>query len=475
MPSFLSLTLSKQQAVIACATHVFLQTADATVAQAALAQRFEPCDLERLHLFLTFVRAAHYWAKLHPELEFEADITALLETHEALADCVFNDPVAVSDDSKGPVLVDELASLQEMRKLQANLAAIVESSDDAIISKDLNGVIQSWNGGAERLFGYTADEVIGKPITIIIPADRLKEEPEILGRLQRGERVDHFETIRKSKSGSLLNISLTISPVKDVTGKVIGASKVARDITDRKRQEEALHAANAAVMRSNADLQQFAYSASHDLQEPLRMVTTYSELLKEEFGQKLGETGEAYLAHTVQGAVRMERLLSDLRAYVHVSASGQEPTEDIDSGVAVDRALANLETAIRENKASITRTSLPAVRIHQFELDLLFQNLIGNAIRYRRSDPPQIHVMARSEGTKWLFSVQDNGIGIEPEYQEQIFGMFKRLNNVAEYPGSGMGLAICQRIVERAGGKIWVESDPGRGSTFFFTIPVKSS
>ena len=463
---------AEEQAVIACATHVFLQTADATGAQAALAQRFEPADLERLNLFLTFVRAAHYWTKLHPELKFETDITTLLETHEALADCVFNDPVAVSDHSKSQVVVDELVSLQEMRKLQANLAAIVESSDDAIVSKDLNGVIQSWNGGAERLFGYSASEAIGNPITIIIPQDRLKEEPEILSRLQRGERIDHFETIRKSKSGSLLNISLTVSPVKDTAGRVIGASKVARDITERKRQEVALQAANAALMKSNADLQQFAYSASHDLQEPLRMVATYSELLKNDFGEKLGETGETYLSYALQGALRMEHLLSDLRAYVRVSASAQEPAEDNDSGAAVDRALTNLEAAIRENEASITRASLPAVRIHEFELELLFQNLIANAIRYRRVDPPQIHVMARSEGTNWLFSVQDNGIGIEPEYQEQIFGMFKRLHNATEYPGSGMGLAICQRIVERAGGKIWVESDPGRGSTFFFTIPV---
>lgn len=462
---------AEEQGVFACATHVFLQTPDAMRAHDALARRLEPRDLEWLNLFLAFVRTAHFWTKVHSELQFETDITTLLETHEALADCVLNDPLAVDDAPKTHV-VDEVTSLQEMRKLQASLAAIIESSDDAIISKDLNGVIQSWNGGAERLFGYAANEVIGKPITIIIPADRLKEEPEILSRLQRGERMEHFETIRKSKSGSLLNISLTVSPVRDATGRVIGASKVARDITERKRQEKALDAANSVIMRSNADLQQFAYSASHDLQEPLRMVATYSELLKEEFGGKLGETGEVYLAHALRGVARMERLLSDLRAYVHVSASGQEPTEDIDSGAALDKALTNLEVVIRENKGSITRTSLPAVRIHQFELELLFQNLIGNAIRYRRNDPPQIHVMARREGTKWLFAVQDNGIGIEPEYQEQVFRMFKRLHNSADYPGSGMGLAICQRIVERSGGTIWVESDPGQGSTFFFTIPV---
>ena len=463
---------AEEEAVFACAAHAFLQTPDAMRAQDALARRLQPRDLDCLHLFLAFVRTAHFWTRLHPELAFETDITTLLETQEALAHCILNDALAL-EDTPGIHTADQLTSLQEMRTLQARLAAIVESSDDAIISKDLSGVIQSWNGGAERLFGYAADEVIGKPITIIIPEDRLKEEPEILSRLQRGERVEHFETVRKSKSGSLLNISLTVSPVKDPTGTVIGASKVARDITERKRQEEALRAANLVITRANADLQQFAYSASHDLQEPLRMVATYSQLLQEEFSGKLGETGEAYLAHTVQGVTRMERLLSDLRAYVHVSASSQEPTVDIDSGAALDKALTTLEAAILGNNASITRTSLPSVRIHQFELELLFQNLIGNAIRYRRNDPPQIHIMARLEGMNWLFAIRDNGIGIQPEYKEQIFGMFKRLHNSREYPGSGMGLAICQRIVQRAGGNIWVESDPGRGSTFFFTLPIK--
>ena len=193
---------------------------------------------------------------------------------------------------------------KRMSELQERLAAIVESSDDAIISKDLNGIIRSWNSGAERLFGYTAGEAIGKPITIVIPQDRLGEEPEILSRLQRGERVDHFETIRRHKDGTLLDISVTISPVKDSQGKVVGASKVARDITERKRHEQALAAVSAALTRSNADLQQFAYSASHDLQEPLRMVATYSEmLLRRDFGgQSSGPRGDEYIGYTIQGA-----------------------------------------------------------------------------------------------------------------------------------------------------------------------------
>jgi PAS domain S-box-containing protein len=355
------------------------------------------------------------------------------------------------------------------------LSAIVESSDDAIISKDLNGVITSWNRSAERLFGYTAGEAIGQSIAMLIPAERLGEEPEILARLRRGERVEHFQTIRVRKDSSRMNISLTVSPVKDADGRIVGASKVARDITELVRQEEALQAANAALERANADLQQFADSASHDLQEPLRMVATYSQLLQQRFGGQLGETGARYIGYTVEGATRMESLLGALRMYTQLSMSGREPTEDVDAGAVLERALASLEVAINESGASITRGALPHIRMYEFQLEQLFQNLIGNAIRYRGDEAPRVSIAAVRQGDVWRFSVQDNGIGIEPQFQEQIFGIFKRLHNRTEYPGTGMGLAICQRIVERPGGRIWVESQPGKGSTFYFTVPCRNA
>ena len=201
------------------------------------------------------------------------------------------------------------------------------------------------------------------------------------------------------------------------------------------------------------------------------MVCTYSELLKKKFGEKLGPLGEEYIGYAVEGAARMEQLLADLRAYTQVSMAGQEPTEDSDAGEMLNEALANLEVAIRESGAAISRTTLPSVRMYGFQLEQLFQNLISNAIRYRSNDPPRIEIAAQRRGAEWLFSVQDNGIGIRPEYKEQVFGIFQRLHSAAEFPGTGMGLAICQRIVERAGGRIWVESELGRGSTFFFTIP----
>jgi light-regulated signal transduction histidine kinase (bacteriophytochrome) len=306
---------------------------------------------------------------------------------------------------------------------------------------------------------------------MLIPPDRLEEEPKILERLKRGERVEHFETIRVRKDGTYRNVSLTVSPVRTAGGRIAGASKVARDITEKVRQAEALQQANAALKRANADLQLFAYSASHDLQEPLRMVAIYSELLRKKFGGKLGPSGDEYIGYTVLGARRMESLLRDLRTYTQVSTMGKDPTEDIDAGAILQKTLLNLEVAIRDSGASISSTALPRVRMYEFQLEQVFQNLIGNAIGYRGDAPPRIYIAARRQGNDWLFSVQDNGIGIDPEFQDQIFGIFKRLHSAAEYSGTGMGLAICQRAIERAGGRIWVESTPGEGSTFYFTIP----
>jgi PAS domain S-box-containing protein len=351
------------------------------------------------------------------------------------------------------------------------LAAIVESSDDAILSKNLHGIIQSWNRGAQRIFGYTPEETVGRHISMLAPPEHADEIPDILARIARGERVDHYETKRKTKDGRILTVSLTVSPIRDATGAVVGASKVARDVTERVQHAQALQDANAALRRANADLEHFAYSASHDLQEPLRMVATYSELLQKRFGGKLDQTGDDYIGHIVRGALRMEALLRDLRTYAQVSAADYEPKEDVEANDVLKKALGNLEASIAETGAQITSAALPRIRIYEFQLEQIFQNLIGNAIRYRSSEPPRIHIAAVRQDSEWLFSVQDNGIGIDPQYKEQVFGIFKRLHSAAEYPGTGMGLAICQRIIERLGGRIWVESELGRGSTFFFTIP----
>jgi PAS domain S-box-containing protein len=356
--------------------------------------------------------------------------------------------------------------------IQERLAAIVQSSDDAIISKDLNGIITSWNPGAEKLFGYTAEEIVGKPITTLSAPDVVDEIPNILDRLRQGQMVDHYQTKRMTKDGRILTVSLTVSPLRDAAGNVIGASKVARDITDRERQNRALREANEALTRANEDLQQFAYSASHDLQEPLRMVCIYSELLKKRFAGKLGAEGEDYLSFTVEGALRMEQLLKDLRAYTRATTAEQEPAADISAERVLEKSLASFRSLIDESGAVIDHEPLPIVRIHEFQLLQVFQNLIGNALRYRSDEVPHLVIKADRRGKEWLFSFRDNGIGIDPQYKEEIFGIFKRLHTNSDYPGTGMGLAICQRIIQRSGGRIWVGSELGKGSTFFFTLPA---
>jgi PAS domain S-box-containing protein len=669
------------------------------------------------------------------------------------------------------------------------LAAIVDSSDDAIVSKTLDGIILTWNPASERIFGYSREEAVGKPITIIIPDDRLDEERDVLARLRRGEKIDHFETIRRTKDGRRINILLTVSPVRDASGKIIGASKTARDITETKLQRaqlaasrhylqtvlecipecvtvlgpdgtvlqmnpagiqileadtpgqvvghnvypmiqekdrEKFHRINESVFhgghggtlefgvtglrgtqrtfeshvvpltdggdgpvgalsvtrditnrkhfeteredalkrerraremaerlshlaailaseldpaqvaqkvsdtatravsaelgamchnaaptadtrykiymaagttrdefasfpiprgtsisdatfrgeravrsddirldprfceamrtvppegsrarrirsylavplvsrtgkvagglffghsqpgkfgeeaekvargiasqaaialdnawlfaelrhsqnslrrtnehlrRANEDLNQFAYSASHDLQEPLRSISIYSQLLQRKFESDLDEETAEYLKHLIRGALRMEALVRDLLSFTQAAGIDEENVPAIPADEALDTALSNLKAAIQDSGARVSRGKLPRVKILPVHLAQLFQNLIGNAIKYRREDvAPHIRIEARSSDGEWLFSVEDNGIGIDEKYQDQIFGVFKRLHTSDEYSGTGMGLAICHRIVERAGGRIWVESLSGQGSTFYFTL-----
>jgi signal transduction histidine kinase len=236
---------------------------------------------------------------------------------------------------------------------------------------------------------------------------------------------------------------------------------------ERIRAEEA----NTALRRANTDLEQFAYSASHDLREPLRMVSVYTHMLKRRYGEKLGADADLFIQYAVEGAQRMEHLIKDLLAYTQVSSVSDELTTLVDAAASLESALSSLRGAIVESGVLITYDSLPQVRMHGVHLEQLFQNLIGNAIKYRRKEKPAISVRAERRDREWLFAVQDNGIGIDPQYRDQIFGIFKRLHSSAEYPGTGIGLAICQKIVQRYGGRIWLESELGNGATFFFTVP----
>jgi PAS domain S-box-containing protein len=350
------------------------------------------------------------------------------------------------------------------------LASIVESSDDAIIGNSLDGIITSWNAGAQKIYGYTAEEVIGRPISILGPPDHPDELPAIFDRVKRGERAAHIETVGAGKDGQRIDVSLTISAIAEVQGTVVGASTIARDTTERKRAEETLQRTVAELGRSNAELQQFAYVASHDLQEPLRMVASYVDLLAQRYKGKLDADADEFIAYAVDGATRMRRLINDLLDYSRIGTRGKEfaPTA---CETVLDDVLANLQETIVTSGAVVTHEPLPTIMGDDMQMTRLLQNLIGNAIKFHGEAPPRVHVAAQRQDAGWLFSVRDNGIGIASQHFERIFVIFQRLHGRAEYPGTGIGLAICKRIVERHGGRIWIESEPGKGSTFFFTIP----
>ncbi len=358
------------------------------------------------------------------------------------------------------------------------LGSIVESSGDAIIAKDLNGITTSWNSGAERIFGYSAEEMIGRPISALAPPGRENEMTLILDRIRNGERIEHFETIRRTKAGRLIHVSLTVSPLYDALGRVIGASKIARDITGHVLAAQRLAQLNAELQqsnddlaRSNEDLERFNFVASHDLQEPLRMMTVYSQLLIKTYSSVLDDQASVFVSNIVEGSQRMRDLLADLLAYTEVGGRTEEPVESVDLNDVIHAVMQDLKLSIDDNRAIVTAGALPDLKVHRTHKKPVFQNMIANAIKYRGPEAPRIHVSFEQTDGLLRFAVSDNGMGIEPEYHEKIFVAFKRLHGKT-IPGTGIGLAICQRVVERYGGRIWVESKPGSGSTFLFTLPA---
>lgn len=271
---------------------------------------------------------------------------------------------------------------------------------------------------------------------------------------------------RAQEAGHLGNFTLIERPLRPETIQ----SAVRAALRARMRQYE-IRSRQEALLQANADLEQFAYSASHDLREPLRNIGIYSELLDRKYGDQLDEKGQEFLSAIRSSADRMNSLLSDLLSYAHASSFPEEAVHPVDANSPLKAALDNLNAAIRESDADIFVDELPAVKVHESHLSQVFQNLIGNSIKYRSDNERlRIRVSAQRTDAHWTFSVSDNGIGIPPAYKETVFGIFKRLHSNKKYSGTGMGLAICQRIVERYRGRIWVESEPGQGSVFFFTI-----
>jgi PAS domain S-box-containing protein len=361
--------------------------------------------------------------------------------------------------------------------LRLQLATIVDSSHDAIIGQTLQGIVTSWSPGAEKMFGYSAQETIGKPLLFLFPPDLMSEEESILEKIQKGRRIVDFETIRRKKDGSNIHVSLTISPLRTQWGKLHGVSKIARDITYRKQMEQQVErqrmklVRHAAVLKqSNEDLEQFAYIASHDLQEPLRTIHGFTQLLAERYQDQLDPQAKEFIEFVTDGAERMQTVIQDLLKYSRAQSKTLQ-FQPVDAERVLQELLQLLTHTIEETEASITHGPLPTVRTDPGHFRHLLQNLITNALKYKNAKSPQVHISSRESSEEWEFSIQDNGIGIAPEYFEKIFLPFKRLHTRKEYQGTGIGLAICKKIVERGGGRIFVESELGKGATFSFTIP----
>ncbi|OEU43824.1 hypothetical protein BGV40_02065 [Methanosarcina sp. Ant1] len=491
--------------------------------------------------------------------------------------------------------IQDITEQKKAEEKIRTLANTVESSNDAIITESVDGIITSWNKGAEIIYGYLAEEVLGKKFSILEPDNLKGEIKQFSEKIKMGEKIEHYETSRLKKDGTIINVSVSLSPVFDTSGKLVALSAIVRDITESIKAKEALRLSNiynrslieasldplvivgrdgkitdvntstefvtgysrdeligtnftdyftesekakkvyqevfnegfvsdyaleiqhkngkttsilfnASVYKdeygevigvfaaarditerkktekilklkleelalSNAELEQFAYVASHDLQEPLRMVVSYLQLLQRRYQGKLDEKADKFIYFAVDGASRMQSLINDLLEFSRVTTRAREP-EPKDCEFILNQVLSDLELFIKENKATVSHDPLPEVMADYTQLVQLFQNLIVNGIKFHGKEAPKIHISAEKIASEWVFSVRDNGIGIDPQYSEKIFEVFKRLHKKEEYPGTGIGLAICKKIIERHGGHIWVESELGKGSTFCFTLPI---
>jgi PAS domain S-box-containing protein len=365
----------------------------------------------------------------------------------------------------------ELAESRYRELAESRYQGLLEAAPDAMVVVNELGEIVLLNVQTEKQFGYNRDELVGQKITNIIPtgfperliADGTRTAAEALAQ-HIGTGIE-LNALRKD--GSRFPIEIMLSPLENADGILVTAA--IRDITARRAAEAHLLNKVEELNRSNVELERFAYIASHDLQEPLRMVASYTQLLARRYKGKLDKDADEFISFAVDGAQRMQRLIQDLLLFSRVGTQGVELVET-SSEDALQLALVNLRKAVKASSALITHDPLPAVMADEMQLMQLFQNLVGNAIKYQKPGVPTVHISATRSGSKWDFSVKDNGLGIEPQYFEKIFGMFQRLHKREEFAGTGIGLAICRKIVERHGGAITVESQPGQGSTFHFVL-----
>jgi PAS domain S-box-containing protein len=329
------------------------------------------------------------------------------------------------------------------------------------------------NAALAEMMGYTREELLHLNFADFTHPEDLERERQLIEELWDG-RTNEYRMEKRyiHKAGHMVWVDVAASLFKDEVGKLAFGFAFVEDITERKRAEKELERYAAELERSNEELEQFAYVISHDLREPARMVKSYLELLDSRYQGQLDEKADMFIYHAVDGAKRMQEMINALLDLSRIGTRGEEPVPT-DAEAVLKRTLNVLERAIEETEADVTHDPLPTVMADKAQLAQVFQNLVANAIKFRREDvPPRVHISAEREDDEWVFSVADNGIGIDPEQADRIFQIFQRLHTREEYEGTGIGLALCKRIVERHGGRIWVESEVGQGSTFTFTLPA---
>ncbi|MFZ1983227.1 MAG: ATP-binding protein [Desulfatitalea sp.] len=368
----------------------------------------------------------------------------------------------------------QMESAEALRASEIRYRRLHESMRDAFVQMDMQGRITDCNTAFAQMLGRSMAQLRTMHQEDLTPEMwRALEARIIQEQVVPGGKSDVYEKELIRDDGSILPVELRTFLITDEGGHPMAMWAIVRDISERKRGEREREAALAALKRSNEDLQRFAYVASHDLQEPLRMVSSYTSLLAERYAAQLDDQARKYIRYAVDGALRMQTLIRDLLTLSRVETRGAG-LQTVEAGPALNKAIANLKAMIDETGAKISNDPLPRVQADEAQMTAVFQNLMHNSLKFRRATPPHIHVSAAAdrEAGGWRFAVQDDGIGIDAQYADKIFVIFKRLHTQAEYPGTGIGLALCKRIIERHRGRIWLESVPGQGTTFYFTLPA---
>ena len=365
--------------------------------------------------------------------------------------------------------IRDVTERKKAEQQRRHLAAIVESSADAIVGKSLDGIVTSWNRGAEQMFGYAPDEIVGRSITLVIPPGHEQEEPKILAVIARGETL-RFDTVRRRKDGRDIDVSVTVSPVRDAAGRVVGISKVARDVTERRRGELALAQAKDAAEAASRELEAFSYSVAHDLRAPLRGMNGFAQVLLDSYGDKFDADGRDWLEEILLNAKKMAALIDALLSLSRVTRSDVN-RESVDLSALVRSVAARLHAAEPGRAVEVVVEDRLRAELDPALARALIENLVGNAWKFTSHvSPARIELGVTEDGGSPTFFVRDNGAGFDMAFADKLFAPFQRLHTVSEFPGTGIGLATVQRIVRRHGGRLWAEGAVGAGATFYFSF-----